>query len=140
MAAESGGESGSGPKTKRFNKKIKSGPPSSFTISATKGGVSIRASKQAKELPDQIIVRAAYDVPRGNAFAKFNENDFAFRGKNGLRVKLEGGEFLEDNPATPIGANAIRLRVKDRENFSFQITGFDEFRDVVVKVDEEDRI
>ena len=140
MAAESGGESGPGTRSKRFDKKIKPGPPSPFTISATKGGVSIHASKQAIELPNQIVVRAAYDVPRGNAFAKFNENDFAFRGKNGLHVKLVGGEILEDDPAAPIGANAVQLKVKDRENFSFRITGFDEFRDVVVKIDSDDRI
>ncbi len=140
IAAESEGEAGRGTRTKRPKKKIKPGPPSPFRISATKGGVSIRASKQATEFPNQIIVRAAYDVPRGNAFAKFNENDFAFRGKNGLRVKLEGGEILEDDPTTPISANAVRLKVKDRENFSFGVTGFDEFRDVVIKIDPDDRI
>ena len=139
-AAATGGESGDGTRTKGFNGEIKPGPPSPFTISATKGGVSIRASKQAKELPDQIIVRAAYDIPRGNPFAKFNENDFAFRDKNGLRIKLDGGEILEDDATSPIGANAVRLKIKDHGNFSFGITGFDEFRDVVVKIDPEERI
>ena len=138
MAAETGGESGRGTKTGDSNGKIKPGPPSPFTVFATKGGISIHASKQAKELPNQIIVRAAYDIPRGNPFVKFNENDFAFRGKDGLRVKLEGGEILKYDPTTPIGANAVRLKVKDRENFSFKITGFDEFRDVVVKIDQDE--
>ena len=110
--------------------------PSPFTVSETRGGVSIQTSRQADEIPDQVIIRLAYDVPRGNAFKKYNESDFAFRSKDGLRVNLIGGEIEHGEQEHPIDANAVQLRVKDRDKFSFKVTGFDEFRDVVVRIDQ----
>ena len=136
-AANDSGESGRGT-TGTPNPPNMNGKPSPFTVSPTKDGVSIRASTQAGEFPERIVVLAAYDVPRGDPFKKFNEYDFAFRGKNHLRVNLVGGEILENDQARPIGANAIRLKVKDRIKFNFKITGFDQLRDVVIKINPEE--
>ena len=136
-AANDSGESGSGT-TGPSNPPNRNGKPSPFIVSPTKGGVSIRASTQSDELPERIVVRAAYDVPRGDPFKKFNEYDFAFAGGSGLRINLVGGEIVENDQARPIGANAIRLKVKDHNKFSFKITGFDPFRDVVIKIDPEE--
>ena len=143
IAAESSGDSGGGTKTESPRKPIESGKPSPFTVSPIRGGISINASNSVDDMPERVIVRAAYDVPRGNPFAKFNENDFAFRNKNGLRttllrINLVGGDIVEDDGKSPVGANAIRLWVKDRDNFSFKISGFDQYRDVVVKIDPDE--
>jgi hypothetical protein len=86
-------------------------------------------------VPDQVITRIAYEVPRGDAFSKYNENDFVVRGDGGLRVNIEGGEIVEAKGDEPLPANAIQVRVKDRIKFNLKITGFDEFRDVAVKID-----
>ena len=109
-----------------------------FTVSKARGSISIKVSNPAEELPYRVILRVAYDVPRGNPFAKYNENDFTFRGPSPLHVNIKGGKVLDfDDVSSPDG-NAVRLRITNKETFNFKVGGFDEFRDVVVRIDAEE--
>lgn len=101
-----------------------------FNISKVEGGFSITNAEglTSEKLPYEITVEAAYEVNKGNAFKKYSPHDFKI-GKNGT---------------ISLAADAAVKVVLARENtWTFEITsipfrlravGFDEQRDVKVKV------
>ena len=130
-AAGSGSRSGT---STRSRKKAIPNSPAQFAVSQSRGGFRVAPSKGV-DIPRQVVLRVAYDVPRGDPFAKFDKNDFSFRGARNLRVKIDDGEIVNDADVKALSNNAVKLRVKDPNSFSFSVSGFDEFRDVVVRID-----
>ncbi|WP_339670978.1 hypothetical protein [Dasania marina] len=101
-----------------------------FNISKLEGGFSISNSEGLTEekLPRQIIVEVAYEVSRGNAFKKYNVHDFKV-GRNG-GVGLIAGDTVK-----VVSAKENKWIFEITEiPFKLQATGFDESRDLKVKV------
>jgi len=112
-------------------------PPSSFphitpnprvcVLTARKGGFALKGGPdlQAAALPLKVIVQAAYDLPTGNPFKKFSRFDFDFRMGSDLKIKSTGARWMAPD------ANRIVIDVGDPD-FSFEVSGFDINRDLIV--------
>lgn len=75
------------------------------------------------------VIRAAYEVARGNAFKKHHLADFDFShpDKAGLEYIGKGVEIDQAQPS--------RLRVMlTQDDFHFSVTGFDPHRDLIIDV------
>jgi hypothetical protein len=103
-----------------------------FNLSPKAGGFSVTASRDAEsgEIPPCIEIITAYEVRKGNAFARYVMDDF----------DLADAEFCVDIHAAQIlsrSANRILARIENSA-FRIEITGFDEKRDVRVRVTPEE--
>jgi hypothetical protein len=105
--------------------------PRSYRVSRIRGGFTITAGDGAP--PSGLEIRAAYDVRRGSALAKWNRADFQFV-RAPLRIDgSEGVEVIEQ------GDNRILVRIT-APGFRLSVTGFDENRDLYVRVNEREVI
>ena len=121
--------------TKRGNKKDPPPMPNpqqkNFYLNCHKleNGFKIIRHENANQTVQGFIVRAAYEVARGNPFKKHHLADFDFShpDKAGLEYIGKGVEFESLQPA--------RLMVKvTQEDFHFSVTGFDPHRDLIIDV------
>lgn len=106
--------------------------PKAFSVSPRKGGFVVRQGNglAAETLPLTIVVKAAYDLIRGNPFKKFSEYDFDFRGENGSLA------FEHETKGATVrvsAANVLEIDVTDPE-FRVDIRGFDTNRDLKLDV------
>lgn len=102
--------------------------PRRFHVGSRKGGFVITSGPALSRdsLPMKLMVRCAYEVTRGNAFKRWDRNDFEFGEKTALSIEHSGVSL---NGA----GNRMALTVTDSE-FRVAISGFDLNRDVVVSV------
>lgn len=103
-----------------------------FNISRQSGGFVVTAADTAEygDIPPCVEIMAAYEVRRGNAFSRYIMQDF----------DLKDAEFqidIKDVTLLSRSANRIRARLDSRD-FRIALTGFDEKRDVRVKVTAEE--
>lgn len=105
--------------------------PKLFRISAARGGFTVRpgAALTADQLPLEATIRAAYDVDEGNPFRLWSEFDFDFAKQGDAQIVVKGAE------AKGTG-NTIRCTVRET-GFEITVTGLDERRDLIVKVEAE---
>jgi hypothetical protein len=102
--------------------------PRRYALNKVIGGFSVSRGAQAATTPAAIDVRVAYDVRNGNAFAKYDPDDFQlFQGDISWNADYRGLK-LES-----YSANKIRWSVTDAD-FHVTIVGFDTNRDLVVDV------
>ncbi len=78
-----------------------------------------------EEAPRRLEMMVAYDVLRGNPFQRYSPLDF--RMGNSIEVRPRGARILSCHD------NRLELEIEDSE-FSVAVTGFDENRDLRVKV------
>jgi hypothetical protein len=102
--------------------------PQLVRIAKIEGGFALRPG-DADATGCEFTLRAAYDVRRGNPFAKYSEEDFQV-GTGDIEVSEQFGIELVRTEQ-----NLMRVRVTAPE-FSLKITGFDENRDLVVRATE----
>ncbi|WP_417214986.1 hypothetical protein [Alcanivorax sp.] len=103
-------------------------PPSKFTIKKISGGFVIENTDalSESELPKSIKIQLAYDVGRGNPFKKWSPHDFDLakgdikKSLNGATINAKSGQTLE------LSVNSLP--------FHISVSGFDENRDLKVKV------
>lgn len=106
--------------------------PKRYRINKTPGGFTVVRGDMNADPIDSIVVEAAYDVRRGNPFTKYkryaNSNiyDFNFQ-KKPVEIDITGLKEISREP------NKIELEIID-EDFRLVATGFDEKRDLKVKV------
>jgi hypothetical protein len=99
----------------------------SYRVSRIRGGFTVVAGDG--QPPTALEIRAAYDVRRGSALGKWNPADFQF-GRAPIRIEEEKGlEIVE------YADNRMVVRVTAPE-FRLGVTGFDENRDLYVRVRE----
>ncbi|MGH9581938.1 MAG: hypothetical protein ACRD4O_03250 [Bryobacteraceae bacterium] len=98
-----------------------------FNVTRRNDGFTIAAGSGLADddLPIRIRVRAAYDVVRGNPFAKHSPFDFDLAEKGEIDCRLDGCRM------EAVRANALTL-VATARSFRAQFTGFDANRDLVV--------
>ncbi|MCH7988364.1 MAG: hypothetical protein IID46_04340 [Planctomycetes bacterium] len=101
-----------------------------YRLDGRRGGFRI-VSTNDENVPAnaQLKVSVAYDIPSGNPLKKWSPFDFDF-GNQGS-ITLEGKKVSVKR----LAGNVVLLDIQGK-NFSFGAAGFDEHRDVLVRIDE----
>ncbi len=105
--------------------------PQPWRIEPVRGGfrVAPRSPVEGRSDLKELTVRVAYDVPRGDAFARHEEFDFDLAASGQIRKVYEGAA-----PAFT-GVNWVVLKVTS-PRYSVRMEGFDPNRDLCVRVEE----
>ncbi len=103
-------------------------PPRRFKIETIPGGFKIKSGEAEAPPPKYLEIQAAYDIRRGNPLKKYNKEDFQMD-KLPIRLEPEPRNIKIIERLN----NRIIAEVLDVD-FRITITGFDEHRDVYVKV------
>ena len=103
-----------------------------FQINKIDRGFKINLDNINVTLPIRATVTVAYDIRKGNPFAKYDPQDFNF-GSGMLSINSTGCKILLKNQ------NTIKFEVTDH-NFILEVTRFHIARDLVVKVIEEEKV
>lgn len=117
------------PKDKKVITKLPDLPPSPprrFRVTRVAGGFTISGNKDATNPVEELRVSVAYDVRRGNPFAKYRPYDFDLSDR--ALKKTE-----EDCVITSVSENNLTVR-PSAPGFSLTVNGFDIERDLIVKV------
>jgi hypothetical protein len=80
----------------------------------------------AVEMPMSINVRMAYAIARGDAFKRYDRNDFSLGGTSEIKIEVVGAI------AQPAADNVLLIEAESPD-FSVTVSGFDPNRDVVVQ-------
>lgn len=102
-------------------------PPSYFTIREIEGGFSVTPGSTPVQAGDRAEIRVAYDVRRGSALNRYRVGDFRL-GEASVQYQTEGVEVEE------VSDNRMAVRIINPQ-FRVAVTGFDEKRQIYVKVD-----
>jgi hypothetical protein len=78
-------------------------------------------------LPDAISLKLGYDVPRGNPIKNYQELDFDVA-KLPIVISSSGVYFTKKEK------NILEFDIVDKSHFEIQLTGFDEKRDLFLKL------
>ncbi len=100
------------------------GKPKRFRIDRTDDGFVVSRGDVAAEVPPKLVIRAAYDLRRGNPFSKWNEADF--RMAEMIRT-VRHADVLE------VQDNRIVMKITGPD-FEIPFGGFDLERDLKVDV------
>jgi hypothetical protein len=101
--------------------------PRLYSLSRVAGGFQVRRGTIEGKTPHRLRIRIAYDVRTGNPLRKYAEFDFDVAAPP-IDIVADGLSVLS------YAANEI-VAAPDRANFSLAVTGFDENRDLYVKVE-----
>lgn len=100
-----------------------------FNVTQTGAGFRVRFTQGAHSLPRRVMLKAAYEVQRGNPLKSYSPHDFTLHGENALDVEYDGCRL------SPGGSgNELYFDIDDQERFTVAVHGFDPQRDVHVKV------
>jgi hypothetical protein len=90
-------------------------------------GLRVYKNPAADELPDSIHLKLGYDVPRGNPIKSYQELDFDVS-KKPIEFESTGVYFTKKE------RNELEFNIEDPFNFEIKLTGFDEKRDLFLKI------
>jgi hypothetical protein len=99
--------------------------PRLIILSRIKSGIAIRKNPRTQDLPVSVRAEFAYNVRKGNPFKKYLPADFALE-KDPLIVESKNVRIMTK------ANNILEFEIENSE-FSIEISGFDENRDLVVK-------
>jgi len=107
-------------------------PPMSTKVRAVlmekiPSGLKLYKNPKAKEVPESIKIKLGYDVPRGNPVSSYQELDFDVS-KAPITISAEGVYFTKKEK------NILEFNIEQQSNFEITLTGFDEKRDLFLKV------
>ena len=121
---------------KKKKKKVPVQPPVTppqtekpLRVSATTGGFKVQgpADTDGFTRPYTLSIALAYEVLRGNPFAKYKSQDFDVNGKGNVAIEVSGDCELEE-----LAENRVKVTVTGGE-FTVAGSGFDLNRDLKVK-------
>ena len=98
-----------------------------FLIEKIHSGLKLFKNPEAEEVPENIKVKLGYDVPRGNPIKSYQELDFDVS-KTPVIIESDGVYF------TTKEKNILEFNIENRLHFEIKLTGFDEKRDLFLKV------
>lgn len=99
-----------------------------YSLTKVAGGFTLVNTADG-ELPEGLRVRVAYNVRRGNPLKKYHQADFQI-GVGSVRISESAGLTVVN-----VRKNEILVRVAEKP-FKLAVEGFDERRDLVVRVDD----
>lgn len=101
--------------------------PKRFRLEKIKGGFRVRSGDPDATRPDRLDIRVAYSIRSGNPLKKYHQADFELDKK-----PITVGD-LKGIAVTAVSGNEMKANVTDQD-FLLSVTGFDENRDLFVKV------
>jgi hypothetical protein len=103
-------------------------PPSTsaYRLDPLEGGFSIRSIPGRSLVGKAVEIEVAYEVRRGNAFKRYDRNDFDF-GRSPFTIAIPVGAKEAD-----MDGNKLRFDITG-EDFEVNVTGFDPQRDLKVR-------
>lgn len=108
--------------------------PRYFSISSIAGGFAVMTPNDVdpERFPQTVKIEVAYDVETGNPFKKYSPLDFRLGKGSGIQVAFSGksGKVLK------AAENVLRVEV-EKPPFKMHVTGFDDNRDIKVKLTRE---
>ena len=130
VPTNSGSSTGSGSSV-RDKPPVYTPNPQPFRIVEVSSGFVIRADRRggAPE-PNEMRVRVAYDIPRGDALSAYSLQDFRLHHDATVMVSTTGCRVVS---AANDPANELRVAVDDPAAFSIRVVGFDPNRDLYVR-------
>lgn len=90
-------------------------------------GLKVTKNPLADEFPESIRLKLGYDVPKGNPIKSYQELDFDIS-KAPITIESSGVYFIKK------GGNELEFEIEDKTCFEIKITGFDEKRDLFIKL------
>ncbi len=103
------------------------GKKRSLLIEKINSGLKISKNPRAEELPESIRLKLGYDVPRGNPVNSYQELDFDVA-KWPIIIESSGVYFTKKE------RNELEFEIEDKSYFEIKLTGFDEKRDLFLKL------
>ena len=104
--------------------------PPAFDIQRTGDGFRVRFASALENPPERVRLRVAYETPRGNPLKGYSPHDFRLHGEGALHREPVGCQVQPGETA-----NELLLTISDAKQFSLTVHGFDERRDVHVRVE-----
>lgn len=98
-----------------------------FIVEKINSGIKIKKNPAAEEMPDSIRLKLGYDVPRGNPFESYQELDFDIS-KGPISIQSTGVYFIKKEK------NLLEFEIENNVDFEIALTGFDEKRDLILKL------
>jgi hypothetical protein len=105
--------------------------PKRFRLEKAAGGFKVLPGDPKAALPKQLFVRVAYAIRSGNPLTKYHPADFELD-KDPISI-TSTGMTLTHRPGDKKRPNELIADVTDK-NFLLSVTGFDENRDLFVRV------
>ncbi|MBW0176669.1 hypothetical protein [Sediminibacterium sp.] len=90
-------------------------------------GLKITSNPAAEEMPESMRLKLGYDVPRGNPIKSYQQLDFDLS-KLPIIIESTGVYFTKKEK------NELEFEIENKEQFEIQLTGFDEKRDLFLKL------
>lgn len=90
-------------------------------------GLKISKNPDAEDLPDSVRISLGYDVPRGNPVKSYQELDFDVS-KPPIVMESSGVYFTKKE------FNVLEFDIENKSQFEIVLKGFDEKRDLFVKM------
>jgi hypothetical protein len=98
-----------------------------FIVEQIHTGLKLFKNPEATDIPENLKVRLGYDVPRGNPISSYQELDFDVS-RSPVKVESKGVYFTKREK------NILEFEIETDSNFEIILTGFDEKRDLFVKL------
>lgn len=106
---------------------ILNGKKRAVMIEKIHSGLKIIKNPNAEEIPENLRLKLGYDVPRGNPIKSYQELDFDVS-KMPIVIKSSGVYFTKKEK------NELEFDIEDKSHFEITLTGFDEKRDLFLKL------
>ena len=107
--------------------------PPDFSIARSATGFRANAAPNAAsplEAGQNVRIRVAYEVSRGNPLNSYQEEDFRLQEPNGLEVLIKGADVRIGDEG-----NRLDLVVSNPEEFLVEVQGFDQRRDLHIRIE-----
>lgn len=98
-----------------------------YLVEKTSAGIKIIKNPKAESVPESIHVKMGYDVPRGNPIKSYQELDFDLS-KAPIVLESQGVYFTKQEK------NELEFTIENKDQFEITLTGFDEKRDLFLKI------
>ncbi len=105
--------------------------PKRFRVEKVQGGFLVQPGDPEAPMPKRLVIRVAYVIRSGNPLNKYDPADFELD-KGPIAVEHKGMD-LTFGASDKKQGNEIQAQVTDKD-FLLKVTGFDENRDLFVKV------
>lgn len=106
---------------------ILSGKKKPFIVEQIHTGLKLFKNPDAQDVPESIRIKLGYDVPRGNPIASYQELDFDVA-RSPVKIESKGVYFTKKEK------NVLEFDIESDTDFQIVLTGFDEKRDLFVKL------